>query len=119
LQNPHELQPNEVVNVTYGGNSPWQTAELCGKTTTINLSPTFPSFDFYPRNIVHDMVTGYPCTVSALNSNGNLYQFTMTKGPPEDTVISCTGVTNPTWCQGLNFSGNHNDHISPPAINIK
>jgi hypothetical protein len=114
LDNKHELQPNEVVNVTYGGNSPWKLVELCSKATTINLNPTFPSFDFYPRNL-----TGYPCTVSALNSNGNLYQFTMTKGPPEDTVISCAGVTNPTWCQGINFSGNHNDHISPPAINIK
>ncbi len=115
LDNKHELKPNEVVNVTYGGNSQWQSAELCSKENTINLNPVFPSFDFYPRNL-----TGYPCLVSAQNSIRKLaYQFKMTKGPPEDTVISCDGVSDPDWCKGINFSGNHNDHISTPAVNIK
>jgi hypothetical protein len=119
LQNPHELQPNEVVNVAYGnGSSKWKSVGLCSKSVdTITLDPKFPSFDFYPRNII--VPTGAPCMVSALNANGKVYQFIMNAVPPDPIKLDCTGVTDPAFCSGINIVPNLPDHLTTPAINIK
>jgi hypothetical protein len=119
LQNPNELKPNEMVNVAYGnGTSKWQKVGLCRSDyngNTIDLDPNFPSFDFFPLNIVPQ----YPCRVIALNENGKSYDFVISQGPPNIT-IDCSGVIDLTFCMGTKpFAPNlvTFDHVIAPAVN--
>jgi hypothetical protein len=115
LQNKHELQPNQLVNITYGnGTSKWVQVNLCDVRIK-KMNPAFPSFDFFPLNLISQ----YPCHVSTKNENGKTYDFYITQGPP-NIQRGCDGVTDPVFCKGINpfaRQGLNKETLITPAIN--
>jgi hypothetical protein len=125
LQNTHELNPNEIVNVAYGYATDgstylWQAAQYTcqdRKPHDVDLTE-FPSYDFFPLNS-----GGYFCRVVAQLDNGKVYWFDITQGPP-NLKIDCSQVMDAAvkdWCSritvtALSQSPLNKDHIIGPAV---
>jgi len=125
LQNTNLLDPNAIVNVTFGQATDgstylWQASQYAckdGVNHVVNFTD-FPSYDFFPLNS-----GGYPCRVGALLSNNVIYYFDIPQGPP-NLKIDCSAVTDATikdWCTriaviALPQTPLNLDHIIGPAV---
>ena len=121
LQNTHELNPNEIVNVAYGQDPQttylWQTSTYVCKDRVphvVDLTE-FPSYEFFPLNS-----GGYPCQVAATLNNTTTKSFGISQGPP-NLKIDCSSATDADWCSRITVSALpqtplNRDHISPPSV---
>lgn len=97
LANKTKLDKEKLVNISYGhppNTTLWKSIGVCSDNANDqNLNPNFPSIDVFPP--------AYPCVISALNVDGNVYQLRLTKGPPNVTV-TCSGMLQAAWCRMTN-----------------
>ncbi len=110
LDNTTKLDKKKRVVVTLQvkniGVAQWSSVGVCSQQADFtDVDPLHPSVEFYP--------TGYPCTFTAADLKGRLYQLVLQSGPTDSAglTISCTGVVDPNWCsqaQVVTINGERN-----------